>query len=543
VDNNLTETIPTEPLVTEKKTGSRFLALLVGAAIAAPCVAVSLLAINVPPTLTYLATTVIVVVGATIANVQAPSTLASLPKGGQALFALWLILSVGAVYRISSLAIFINEPSQTQYAFSRTLRPMDNEELTKLFYVKHNCSTCYLVAADLADQGVENVYDRKHYRNAEVPTPVHETIGETFNIDQYQYPPPFLLGPYAAYKTGLDFFQLRSLWFALSILLFVGTAVALTVWVCGWRFSPLWLLWPAVLIAPNSIAQLQIANAHVFMILISILAMLLFEKKRNALGGTLLAYAAVSKFFPGLLVVYLLARRKWTAVGWTVAASLVLCAATLVVFGVATYSAFLNHQLPAIASGKAFWFAFEMPHAMLENSSVMGLAYKLKAIGIGPEWDPKSTAKILTWVYTFFAIAVAVVAGLRHTRLGEATSDEKPQVRLVMVRTWVALLVLAQLRSPFLPAGYGNIAIMILIALLLTVERTSFARVIVISAGLCVFAIPLPLPIGPVSSTFDFVFSFLATILAIVLAALAATRRKARSQRPSETAVAESAAV
>ena len=101
---------------------------------------------------------------------------------------------------------------------------LDDPELTKPFYVKHNCSTCYLVAAHLAGSGTENLYDKKYYRKAQVKTPVHDEIGETFNVDQYQYPPPFLLGPHLVLLTGLDFLQIRALWFAFSVMLFVLTS-------------------------------------------------------------------------------------------------------------------------------------------------------------------------------------------------------------------------------------------------------------------------------------------------------------------------------
>jgi len=510
-----------------KHSATRLIALLVGATIAVPCIVVSLLALNTPATVTYLATAAIVTIGAALANAKAPVELAVVATEQRGLFILWLILTSVAVYRISSLAFFMEDPSLVQYAYQRSFRPLDDAALTKPFYLKHNCSTSYMVAAYVAGQHVDNIYDRKYYRNAEEKTPVHETIGETFHIDQYQYPPPFLLGPYLARATGLNFFQLRSLWFALNVLLYVLTSVALTVWICGWAFSALWLIWPGVLLCTASIVALQIGNAHIFMVLISILAMLLFEKKHHALGGTLLAYATLSKFFPGLLIIYLLFRRSWRAFAWTAALCFALSIATLWVFGVAPYKAFLDYQLPAIASGKAFWFAFEMPHAMLANSSIMGMPYKLKGMGIASKWDPKTTASVVVWLYTLVAITIAAIAGSCHaaTRKACPRGSDPAEVRLSKARIWAALIVLAQLRSPFLPSGYGAAAILIFLTLLLPVEKPGLVRLLLIAAGMSLFATQLPLAIGPSSSAFDFGVSFLATATAVVVAITVALRR------------------
>ena len=81
--------------------------------------------------------------------------------------------------------------------------------------------------------------------------------------------------------------------------------------------------------------------------------MLLFERQRHAAGGALLAYAIVSKLFPGVLLFYLLLRRDWRAVGWTAAWSVVLVAITLADVGSVPFAAFLEH-LPGLLSGEAF---------------------------------------------------------------------------------------------------------------------------------------------------------------------------------------------
>jgi hypothetical protein len=505
----------------------RLLALVVGAAITAPCVAVSLTALGGPASAAHITAALLVIGGVALAYAKAPTAVAELGKSGYLLFALWLLLAAGAVYRISSLALFIDDASRTEHAYQRQFRELDDPELTKPFYLRHNCSTCYLVAAHLAGSGTENLYDKKYYRNAEVKTPVHDEIGETFDVDQYQYPPPFLLGPHLALLTGLDFFQIRALWFAFSVMLFVLTSGVITVWICGWRFGPLWLIWPAMLITPSVIATLQIGNAHAFMILIAILAMVCFRKRWNLLGGGLLAYATLSKFFPGLLVVYLLFRRDWRAFAWTVAASIALCVVTFLAFGVTPFEAFLSHQLPALASGDAFSFGFTIPNAMLANSSIMGIPFKLEKLGIPSPWEPRAAARVLTWTDTLLSFVVVFLTARRHGAMDSDGSDrEEPEEnRLFLARVWMALIVLAQLRSPFLPGVYGNSAILLLLALLLPLDRVRPVRLALIAVGVLAFAVVLPLPVGPVSSAFDFAFSTVATLFAAGLAGAVALRR------------------
>jgi len=492
----------------------RVLALLVGAAITAPCLTVLLTALGAPLVAANLVSAILVLTGAWLVHTKAPESVARVDKSAIWLFALWLLVSVAAVYRVSSLAVFIIDVSRTEHAFQRQARTIDDPELTKPFFVKHNCSTCYLVAAHLAGSGVENLYDRKYYRDAKEPTPVHEEIGEAFKVDQYQYPPPFLLGPYLLMSTGLDFFEIRALWFAFSVLLFVLTSGAITVWIAGWRFTPLWLIWPTMLVAPSVIATLQMGNTHVFIVLIAVLAMLCFEKRWNAAGGALLAYATLSKFFPGLLVIYLLVRRRWSSVAWTAAAGVVLCLATLVAFGPQPWEAFLGHQLPALANGDAFWFAFEKSRPMLNNGSIMGLPIKLDRIGVPLPGEPRVVAQALVWVYTLALLVIVVFTARRDQAIDVGEAEN----RQLLARTWVALVVLAQLRSPFLPMTYGNSAILLLLALLLPLDRVRPALLGLTALGVVAYALVLPLPIGPASSAFDHGFGVVATLVAVGLA-------------------------
>jgi hypothetical protein len=211
------------------------------------------------------------------------------------------------------------------------------------------------------------------------------------------------------------------------------------------------LLSPLVWISlPTTISTLQKGNVQILVIAASMLAMVLFERRRWSAGGALLAFVTVSKLYPGLLIVYLLVRRQWLAVAWTAAFAAAFSVLTFLTFGWGPYAAFLDH-LPGLVGGEAFP-AFRNPAATAINLSIPGLVFKLKLFGVpGMSFG---AAKIVGWGYTLVALAAVVVAGWRTLR-----NDEKPLV-------WMAILILATLRSPFLPQTYGTIPPLWLLTLL-----------------------------------------------------------------------------
>jgi hypothetical protein len=169
------------------------------------------------------------------------------------------------------------------------------------------------------------------------------------------------------------------------------------------------------------------------------LAMLLFERRRFAAGGALLAFATASKLFPGLLLVYLIARRQFRAVAWTAAMGALLLGLSLAVVGTRQYAGFADH-LPGLMGGEAFP-AFRNPSAMAINFSIPGLVFKLKLLGLGAL--SFGASKIVGWLYTLVLLVVVV----RVSRRPWSDAD-KPVL-------WLAILILATLRSPFLPEAYA----------------------------------------------------------------------------------------
>jgi len=385
------------------------------------------------------------------------------------------VTTLVALVLLARMAVFMVDPSQVGCSSVPTSK----------WEVEHSCLSAYFVAAE-ASSSQANVYDSSLYT---VPDdnpsgPRKARMLGPFKVDVFEYPPQFLLLPRALLLLTPDFMDLRMLWFALNggvLLLGLVVVAQLLGPAAGTRAL---LLSPLVWISlPMTISTLQKGNVQIMVIAASMLAMVLFERRRWTAGGTLLAFVTVSKLYPGLLIVYLLVRRQWLAVAWTAAFMGAFSVLTFLFFGWGAYAAFLDH-LPGLVGGEAFP-AFRNPAATAINLSIPGLVFKLKLFGVpGMSFG---AAKIVGWGYTLVALAATVFVGLRTLR-----NDEKPQV-------WMAILILATLRSPFLPQTYGTIPPLWLLTLLAAtwapMTRTPW-MILVAWAALNVYW-PLDWPIDP----------------------------------------------
>jgi len=341
-----------------------------------------------------------------------------------------VITSLLAVVAITRLAVFMAAPSHE----GCSAFPSSRWEL------EHSCLTAYFVATQAGVRG-DDFYDGALYTAPDDdPKAIRKPRRlESFNVDVYEYPPPFLLLPRLCLLVTPEFLGLRPLWFVLNL----GVGLLAMIVVARFMGPPagpraLWLM-PLVWAALPTLSALQKGNVQLLVIAISMLAMVLFERRWFALGGMLLAYATVSKLFPGMLIVYLLASRQWRAFAWTTVMGVLMVLVSLVDLGVAPYLAFLHH-LPGLVGGEAFP-AFRNPSALAINFSVPGLVFKLKLFGVPGMGF--AAAKIVGWIWTVVAV-VATVAVAR-----------RPLAPHEKALAWMAILILATLRSPFLPQAYA----------------------------------------------------------------------------------------
>jgi alpha-1,2-mannosyltransferase len=112
---------------------------------------------------------------------------------------------------------------------------------------------------------------------------------------------------------------------------------------------------------------------------------------------------------------------------------------SLLLVGARQYVAFADH-LPGLLGGEAFP-AFRNPSAIAINFSIPGLVFKLKVLGLGAL--SFGASKIVGWLYTLVVLVVVVMVSRRPR-----PDEDKPAL-------WLAILILATLRSPFLPQAYA----------------------------------------------------------------------------------------
>lgn len=374
--------------------------------------------------------------------------------------------------------------------------------------INHSCLTAYYVASEAGARG-EDFYDSSLYTAPDDdPKSVRKArkLG-SFNVDVYEYPPPFLLLPRLCRIVTGDFLSLRPLWFLLNAATGVVAMVAVARSMGPVAGPRALLLMPLVWAALPTLSALQKGNVQLLVIAISMLAMVLFERGSFALGGALLAYATVSKLFPGMLVLYLLAGRQWRAFGWTTAMGAAMVLVSILDLGWASYAGFMRH-LPGLLGGEAFP-AFRNPSATAINLSVPGLVFKLSLFGVPGMGFPAS--KIVGWVWT--AVAVWATVAIARRPLPE---HGKPVA-------WMAILILATLRSPFLPQAYAAFPPLWLLTLLAALYAPTARLLALVLAGWLALNVYVPMDWG-LDPRWLAVLTLVPQVLTIALAALALRR-------------------
>jgi Glycosyltransferase family 87 len=371
--------------------------------------------------------------------------------GRRALTIAVMLVAAVAIVQIARESVFMADSTKPAYS----VVPDDP------WRVEHSCMSAYFEAARFTEAGTANLYDRSIYQ------PRH--IG-SLKVDSYHYPPPFLLGPRALRLITTDFFQLRALWFAIQTVVFAGAMVALAVWI-GETIGAFALLGGlVVLTTPTVLYSLQMGNFQTTAVALGAVALVLLVTRRVKTGALILAYVALSKIFPGLLVVYLLLARRWRAVAWTAAAGVALLALSAAVLGPRPYADFVNYELPAISDGRAFPQS-ERPNVVASNQSVYGLTVRLRFLGAS--WLDQPAGLKVDSVYGLIVLALAALAGWKGR-----TDLSNPAGRMLLVQTGLALMSLASFRSPFVGGPYGLVVTLWLLALLAADSRNRRSAVL-----------------------------------------------------------------
>jgi alpha-1,2-mannosyltransferase len=401
----------------------------------------------------------------------------------------------------------------------------------------HFCMGAYFYAADLDRQGYTNIYDPVHYPlltpnlpvNPEPGAPASATTVDNLAphiLDSLQYSPPFLLLPHAFLLLSNDFLHIKTLWFAMSWLALGLAAFFLSRWIGGRTEIVMLLLIPLLLVSGPTSLGLQRGQFHPAVWALAIGAMLAFEQRRNALGGAMLSFAVLSKIFPGVLGIYLIATRRWRAVGWTFAAAAAWVVISLVVIGAPTFAHYIDFQLPRVVSGEMNFFCFERIGCIINNQAPSGLPYKLAALG----WldDPVPAAAVIARLFVLVVVVLAIRAGIRTT----ARSRDTAATRTARALAWTSLAMLASLMTWLAPGSYAPLGTFFTLMLLAGQVRSRTAALAIALAWIAACQLPTTPP-----SDFKIVISFITAL--ILLAVNVGVALVTRTQPRASTRAAE----
>jgi alpha-1,2-mannosyltransferase len=418
-------------------------------------------------------------------------------------------LAVGA--QLAWLAPFIIDVNRSTWT-SSPLGPIASA---------HSCVSSYWVASTSVDR-TPDIYDEVLYSLPQADKAKTRTARKLgpLNVDNYEYPPTFLLAPRVLGLVTSDFWGFRRLWFALNF----GFVVVVAVLVARrlderLGTQALWLT-PFVVAGPAIISTFQAGNVQMVMVALTALAMYCFDRRADAVGGALLAFAIAGKLYPGVFVLYLLLRGEWRAVGWTAVFGVALLGASLADVGWAPYRAFL-HEMPGLMSGEAF-SAFRNPNSFAANASVPGLVFKLKLWGV--PYMGYDAMRIVGWAYS-----LVVVAGTAWLVKRVESEGREPLV-------WMAILILATMRSPFM-ATYAFFPVLWIATLAVPLAWRASRPALPILLLWCALA----LSFGPqaLPPTWNAAWTTFQTGLAFVLLAMAVQLvRQPRASREAESAIA-----
>jgi hypothetical protein len=199
------------------------------------------------------------------------------------------------------------------------------------------------------------------------------------------------------------------------------------------------LLIPALWISVPTNFNFQFGQFHGAALVLSVLAMVAFEKGWRVWGGLALAVAVLAKLSPGILVLYLAARRRWREVLWVSGFAIAVSALAWVVLGGEVFRAFLDDQLPRFVPGSS---SGEVRLQSLANNLAVGsVGSKLTLLRMGGSGELLGRG-----LSGLFALGLV---------LGTVTLARLPAgERAVRAKIWLLLLTLGAVTAPAAPAAY-----------------------------------------------------------------------------------------
>jgi alpha-1,2-mannosyltransferase len=405
-----------------------------------------------------------------------------------------IVFAAVAIVSIARISVYLADPARVDCSYVKN----------DAWRTAHSCMTAYVEAARFVSDGTHNIYDISLYEPRRVGP---------LKVDSYHYPPPFLLVPATIRALRADIFQVRAVWFTLQAVVLAVTLLSLACWIGG-RTGACAIVGAVFAMAtPHVVYALQQGNFQSTAVPLAVAALVLVYTDRAKRGAALLAFTAASKIFPGVLIVYLLAARRWRALAWTAVFGAALLLVTAAAFGTKPFVDFIRDEVPRISSGASFPQT-ERPDTIPSNYSVYGLTVRLRVLGLDWLTEPRGLA--IASVYGLLVLALAAFAGWKH-----AINLSDPAGRARLVTAALALVCLASFRSPFIGV-YGLLGTVWLMTVLAAGLRTngSFLGALALVALFCVAGWLVPGP-GHAPTTIALIVSGMVFLVGLCVNVLA----------------------
>jgi hypothetical protein len=211
----------------------------------------------------------------------------------------------------------------------------------------------------------ELIYDADFLLEQSVYAEERESGGDRLRESEFKYAPAFAVA--MAPLGALPPRPASIVWGALGAGLLATMLIVAWRW-CGAGLSPWWMAVPVACLVRPLTDNVSLGQINPWAIGTATIGLALVARGREAAGGALVGFGAVVKYMPGLLVVWLVWRRRWAA--------LASGAAVVVLLGLALPAVVLG---PARSIGLAQQWIDHRAHVYTDAASDDVPGYSLKS--------------------------------------------------------------------------------------------------------------------------------------------------------------------
>lgn len=204
------------------------------------------------------------------------------------------------------------------------------------------------------------------------------------------------------------------IWIGLTVACFAGGLYLLLGPHSGLPATTALILAAFAILYPPVTSHFEFAQSQILVMFILVLMMRLMESGYEAGAGVLLSLAGLLRAYPLLLVVYLLIKRRWRAVAFTVGGVVVGGAFTALMLGPArTFSFLAAVGLIGSPNSLSGGMSIGFQRARVGNASVQSSVAML-FMTLGSNWSNSLARSVTSWLVQVALLAATIMATKAH---------------------------------------------------------------------------------------------------------------------------------